>query len=88
MDVLFGQALERTGRWKEAEADLTLALKLRPDEAELLNYLGYAWIDRGERLAVEEHSIEKVCLRIDTAVGARPKQLNVENGNTAWAWKK
>ncbi len=45
-----GVALERSGRWDEAEKDLTKALEQQPDEPELLNYLGYTWIDRGERL--------------------------------------
>ncbi|OHB30378.1 MAG: hypothetical protein A2790_17355 [Phenylobacterium sp. RIFCSPHIGHO2_01_FULL_69_31] len=54
-----GQAFERSGRWKEAEADLALALKLRPDEPELLNYLGYAWIDRGERLQEAMGMVER-----------------------------
>lgn len=45
-----GVALERSGRWPEAEKDLTQALAQQPDEPELLNYLGYTWIDRGERL--------------------------------------
>ena len=51
-DLLFarGSSYERLGRWPEAEADLMAALKMRPEEPELLNYLGYAWIDRGERL--------------------------------------
>jgi tetratricopeptide (TPR) repeat protein len=61
-----GQAYERTGKWKEAEADLSQALKLRPDEPELLNYLGYAWIDRGERLAEAMDMVEK-------AVAANPR---------------
>ena len=43
-------ALEQLGRWKEAEADLVEALRLRPTDAEILNHLGYSWIDRGERL--------------------------------------
>jgi Flp pilus assembly protein TadD len=46
-----GVALERSGRWSDAEKDLTRALAQEPDEPELLNYLGYSWIDRGERLA-------------------------------------
>ncbi|TAL34988.1 MAG: tetratricopeptide repeat protein [Phenylobacterium sp.] len=54
-----GQAYERSGRWKEAEADLVQALKMRPDEAEILNYLGYAWIDRGERLQEALGMVEK-----------------------------
>jgi len=54
-----GRAYERTGRWKDAEEDLTQALRLRPDDAELLNYLGYAWIDRGERVPEALAMVEK-----------------------------
>jgi Flp pilus assembly protein TadD len=45
-----GVSYERTGRWEDAERDLKQALAQHPDEPELLNYLGYSWIDRGERL--------------------------------------
>jgi len=45
-----GVSLERAGRWQDAEKDLTRALAQQPDEPELLNYLGYTWIDRGEKL--------------------------------------
>lgn len=67
-ELLFarGAAYERAGRWPEAEADLAAALKLRPEEAELLNYLGYAWIDRGERLPEALGMVEK-------AVAANPQ---------------
>jgi tetratricopeptide (TPR) repeat protein len=41
---------QESDHWPEAERDLTLALKQRPDEPELLNFLGYSWIDRGEKL--------------------------------------
>jgi Flp pilus assembly protein TadD len=41
---------QETGRWDAAEADLQRALKIRPDDPELLNFLGYTWIDRGEKL--------------------------------------
>jgi len=61
-----GQAYERTGNWKAAEADLSKALSMRPDEAELLNYLGYAWIDRGENLKEAMGMVEK-------AVAANPR---------------
>ena len=47
---LRASAYEEAGDWPKAEADLQQALKLRPDEPELLNFLGYAWIDRGEHL--------------------------------------
>ncbi|WP_372786625.1 tetratricopeptide repeat protein [Phenylobacterium sp.] len=45
-----GVTLERLNRWPEAQADLQAALAAHPDEPELLNYLGYSWIDRGEHL--------------------------------------
>lgn len=61
-----GQAYERSNRWTEAEADLVQALKMRPEEAEILNYLGYAWIDRGERLQEALGMVEK-------AVAANPR---------------
>lgn len=38
------------GRWPEAEADLQRALTLSPDQPDVLNYLGYTWVDRGEKL--------------------------------------
>lgn len=61
-----GVCYERLARWPDAEADLQAALKLRPDEPELLNYLGYSWIDRGERLTEAMGMVEK-------AVAANPK---------------
>jgi tetratricopeptide (TPR) repeat protein len=62
--LLFGRAvsLEKLDRWPEAESDLQAALKLRPDEPELLNYLGYSWIDRGvhlkEALAMVQKAVD------------------------------
>jgi len=41
---------EETNRWPDAERDLQTALKRQPDEPELLNFLGYSWIDRGEHV--------------------------------------
>ena len=50
--ILFsrGIAEERSGAWKQAEADLRKALSLRPNEPSVLNYLGYSLVDRNERL--------------------------------------
>jgi len=61
-----GVALERVGRWPEAEADLKAALKQQPNEPELLNYLGYSWIDRGEHL-------QEALAMVQKAVGADPR---------------
>ncbi|MBA4490738.1 tetratricopeptide repeat protein [Paracoccus sp. S1E-3] len=43
-------ALERSGQFDRAEADLKAALKMRPDNAQMLNYLGYSYVDRGKNL--------------------------------------
>ncbi len=45
-----GIALERTGRWPDAEASLSRALELAPEQPLVLNYLGYSWVDKGENL--------------------------------------
>ena len=54
-----GVALERSGHWQRAEADLQHALELKPDQPMVLNYLGYSWIDRGENLDRGLKMIEK-----------------------------
>jgi tetratricopeptide (TPR) repeat protein len=42
-----GASLDRAHDWTGAEADLQQALKLSPDEPQILNYLGYSWVDQG-----------------------------------------
>jgi len=54
-----GVSYERSGHWKEAEVDLEHALELKPDQPLILNYLGYSWIDRGEKLTQGMKMIEK-----------------------------
>jgi len=41
---------QESDHWTDAERDLSRALAENPEEPELLNFLGYAWIDRGENL--------------------------------------
>ena len=38
------------GRLDEAEAELWAALQARPDDPNILNYLGYIWVDGGRRV--------------------------------------
>jgi len=45
-----GIALERSKQWPRAEADFLRALELQPEQAYVLNYLGYSWIDQGVNL--------------------------------------
>jgi tetratricopeptide (TPR) repeat protein len=60
-----GVALERANLWPRAEADLLHALELQPDEPQVLNYLGYSWIEQGVNLPRATAMIEK-------AVSLRP----------------
>jgi len=62
-----GAARERLGRWPEAESDLQRALELSPEQPDVMNYLGYSWIDRGERLQEGLALIERaVALKPDS----------------------
>ncbi|HEY3696358.1 tetratricopeptide repeat protein [Phenylobacterium sp.] len=73
-----GVAYERLDRWPEAERDLEAALKLQPDEPELLNYLGYSWIDRGIRL-------KEALAMVQKAVAANPKS-GAMTDSLGWAY--
>ncbi len=41
-----GIALERAKKWELAEKDFIKSLELNPGEADVLNYLGYSWLDQ------------------------------------------
>ncbi|MFH3480305.1 tetratricopeptide repeat protein [Xanthobacter sp. V4C-8] len=57
---------ERSKNWPAAEADLKKALILNPDQPQVLNYLGYSWVDRGVNLDEGLDMIRKaVSLRPD-----------------------
>lgn len=50
---------EQTDRWAQAEADFQSALSISPNEAEVLNYLGYMWVIRGENISEAFDMIER-----------------------------
>ena len=54
-----GVSLERSNRWEDAERDFRAALKLNPDRADVLNYLGYSWVEKGEHLDEAMAMLEK-----------------------------
>ena len=45
-----GTSYERLGDWKNAEKDLIESLKILPNQAHVMNYLAYTWIDKGINL--------------------------------------
>ncbi len=51
--------------WPRAEADFRQAMKLQPDQADVLNYLGYSLVERGEKL-------DEALAMIENAASSRP----------------
>ncbi|HEY6632165.1 MAG TPA: tetratricopeptide repeat protein, partial [Rhizobiaceae bacterium] len=45
-----GIAYERLKEWPKAEPNFRKALELYPDQPQVLNYLGYSWVDMGMNL--------------------------------------
>ena len=45
-----GVAYERSGNWEEAEKDLLSSLSTSPDQAYVINYLAYSWIEQGIKI--------------------------------------
>ena len=45
-----GVAYERIGEWERAEKDLLSSLEISPDQAYVINYLAYSWIEKGIRI--------------------------------------
>ena len=73
-----GIALERAGQFQKAEADFRAALKIRPDSAQVLNYLGYSLVDRNENL-------DEALKLIQRAVELRPDDGYILD-SLAWAY--
>ncbi|MGO8440845.1 tetratricopeptide repeat protein, partial [Rhizobium ruizarguesonis] len=45
-----GSGYERMGEWDQAEPNFRKALELNPDQPQVLNYIGYSWIDMNRNL--------------------------------------
>ncbi|MDO5630575.1 MAG: tetratricopeptide repeat protein [Paracoccus sp. (in: a-proteobacteria)] len=73
-----GIALERSAQFDRAEADFLAAIEIRPDQASLLNYLGYSWIDRNMNL-------ERGLDMIKQAVELAPNDGYIQD-SLAWAY--
>ena len=71
---------EQSKDWDPAEADFRKALDLNPTQPQVLNYLGYGMVDRGENLDEALGMIQK-------AVAADPEQGYIID-SLAWAYFK
>ncbi len=54
-----GVAYERLGEWKKAEKDLLNSLKAKPDQAYVMNYLAYSWVEKGIKIEKSLKMLEK-----------------------------
>ncbi|WP_374645931.1 tetratricopeptide repeat protein [Tabrizicola sp.] len=79
--VLFfyrGICHEQLRDWAPAEADFRKALELNPNQPQVLNYLGYGLVDRGEKL-------DEALAMIEKAVAADPDKGYIID-SLAWAY--
>ena len=72
-----GISYERMGEWDKAEADLTRALVLEPNQPDVLNYLGYSWLTMNKNLV-------KAREYLDVAAASRPDDGNIAD-SVGWA---
>ena len=54
-----GIAYERTNQWDKAEKDLLKSLDISPDDAYVINYLAYSWIEKGINIKVSLEMLRK-----------------------------
>jgi tetratricopeptide (TPR) repeat protein len=54
-----GVAYERIGEWRKAEKDLLSSLDASPDQAYVINYLAYSWIEKGVKIEQSLKMLEK-----------------------------
>jgi tetratricopeptide (TPR) repeat protein len=71
-------ALERQKIWDRAEADFRKALELAPDQPQVLNYLGYSFLERGE-------NFDEALAMIQRAVAQRPESGYIVD-SLAWGY--
>lgn len=72
-----GICYERSNQWEKAEADFMEALRLEPDQPDVLNYLGYSWLIQNKNLNQAKEMIEK-------AMAARPNDAQIID-SMGWA---
>ncbi|WP_062113504.1 tetratricopeptide repeat protein [Aureimonas sp. AU40] len=73
-----GIAFERLKQWDKAEPEFKKALELSPDQPQVLNYLGYSWVDMNRNL-------DEGLQMIRTAVDLRPNDGYIID-SLGWAY--
>lgn len=73
-----GISYERAGDWARAEADFMRALKVQPDQPDVLNYLGYSWLTMNKNLPQARDYLEN-------AAAQRPEDAHIID-SLGWAY--
>ncbi|MBN8542869.1 MAG: tetratricopeptide repeat protein [Alphaproteobacteria bacterium] len=73
-----GICYERAGEWEQAEIDLLHALKLEPNQPDVLNYLAYSWLTLNK-------NVNKAREYLETAVEMRPDDAHIID-SMGWAY--
>jgi len=77
---LRGVSYERLSKWNLAEKDFLLSLEIKEDSPQVLNYLAYGWLERGQHL---DQSIEM----LQKAYKANPQSYYILD-SLAWGYYK
>ena len=75
-----GIAYQNSNKWDEAERDFQSALAINPNRADVLNYLGYSWVERGKNFDEAVKMLEK-------ARSLRPNDGYIAD-SVGWAYYK
>ena len=75
-----GICYERLNQWRNAETDFLKALKIEPEQPQVLNYLAYGWIEKNIHF-------EKSIKMLEIAVNKNPKNHYILD-SLAWAHYK
>lgn len=77
--LLYARAIsfERSGNWDKAEADFLAALKLEPNQPDVLNYLAYSWLTMNR-------NVNKARDYLEIAISARPDDAHIID-SAGWA---
>ena len=60
-DLLYrrGASYERMGNYEQADRDMLHSLKIDPEDAYVLNYLAYSWLERDYKINIAIEMLEK-----------------------------
>jgi Flp pilus assembly protein TadD len=72
-----GISYERAGEWPKAEADFLQALKLEPNQPDVMNYLAYSWLMMNKNITQARQYLE-------VALNARPDDAHIID-SMGWA---